>query len=78
MRLKLISAALLILCACPGEDPVPAKDTPKSAPKEEASKPPPSLPLEPAAEKPIEGGVEPAVLPAKDAREAPQKADLPL
>lgn len=76
MRLTIISAALL-LCACPGEDPVPAKDTPKAEPKEKPA-PPPSLPLDPAAKEPVEGGAEAAVLPAKDPGEGTEKPHLSL
>lgn len=79
MRLTIISAALL-LCACPGEDPVPAKDTPKVEPKEAAKPAPPvpSLPLDPAAKESVEGGAEAAVLPAKDPGEAAEKPHLSL
>lgn len=86
MRLTIMSAALL-LCACPGEDPVPAKDTPKAEPKEAAKPEPaplpppppaPSLPLDPAAKESVEGGAEAAVLPAKDPGEAAEKPHLSL
>lgn len=66
MRFALISAALL-LCACPGEDPVPAKDTPKVEPKEAPKPAPlptpaPSPAVEPAPQKAIETGGEAALL----------------
>ena len=84
MRLTIMSAALL-LCACPGEDPVPAKDTPKAEPKETTKPEPaplpppaPSLPLDPAAKEPVKGGAEAAVLPAKDPGEGAEKPHLSL